>query len=74
VRNAARRGADADQARAHGLPESEVLEEVILERQAVKRLLEPTEVADVARSSSALAAAASPARLWLVDQGFGRRR
>ena len=37
----------ADQARVHGLPEERVLEEVILERQAVKRLLEPSEVADV---------------------------
>jgi 3-hydroxybutyrate dehydrogenase len=38
----------AAQARAHGLPEERVLEEVILERHAVKRLLEPAEVADVA--------------------------
>jgi len=37
----------ADQARAHGLPAERVLEDVILERQAVKRLLEPSEVADV---------------------------
>jgi len=37
----------ADQARAHDLDEERVLEEVILERQAVKRLLEPSEVADV---------------------------
>jgi 3-hydroxybutyrate dehydrogenase len=37
----------ADQARAHGLAEDSVLEEVILERQAVKRLIEPDEVADV---------------------------
>ena len=37
----------ADQARAHGLPEERVLADVILERQAVKRLLEPAEVADV---------------------------
>jgi 3-hydroxybutyrate dehydrogenase len=36
-----------DQARAHGLPRERVLEDVILERQAVKRLLEPAEVADV---------------------------
>ena len=35
------------QARAHGLSEERVLEDVILERQAVKRLLEPAEVADV---------------------------
>ena len=37
----------ADQARAHDLPSERVLEDVILERQAVKRLLEPAEVADV---------------------------
>jgi 3-hydroxybutyrate dehydrogenase len=37
----------ADQAHAHNLPEARVLEDVILERQAVKRLLEPEEVADV---------------------------
>jgi 3-hydroxybutyrate dehydrogenase len=36
----------ADQARLHSLSEEQVLEEVILERQAVKRLLEPSEVAD----------------------------
>ena len=37
----------ADQARAHDLPEERVLEDVILERQAVKRMIEPEEVADV---------------------------
>jgi 3-hydroxybutyrate dehydrogenase len=36
----------ADQARAHGIPEGRVLEEVILAPQAMKRLLEPSEVAD----------------------------
>ncbi len=36
----------AAQARAHGMPEERVLEEVILAPQAVKRLLEPAEVAD----------------------------
>src|SRR5919204_4923464 len=38
----------ADQARAHGLPEERVLEGVILAPQAVKRLLEPSEVAAAA--------------------------
>ena len=38
----------ADQARAHGLPEEQVLEEVLLAPQAVKRLLEPEEVAAAA--------------------------
>jgi 3-hydroxybutyrate dehydrogenase len=37
----------ADQARAHGVPEAEVLETVLLAPQAVKRLIEPEEVADV---------------------------
>ena len=38
----------AAQAKAHGLSEDRVLDEVILAPQAVKRLLEPSEVADVA--------------------------
>ena len=37
----------ADQAAAHGIPEERVLEEVILEPHAIKRLLEPSEVAGV---------------------------
>jgi 3-hydroxybutyrate dehydrogenase len=37
----------ADQARTHGVPEDEVLEEVILAPHAVKRLIEPEEVADL---------------------------
>jgi 3-hydroxybutyrate dehydrogenase len=36
-----------DQARAHGLPEDEVLEKVILQPHAVKELIEPSEVAGV---------------------------
>ncbi len=35
----------ADQARAHGIPESEVVERILLERNAIKRLIEPAEVA-----------------------------
>jgi 3-hydroxybutyrate dehydrogenase len=37
----------ADQAEAHGLPEDRVLEDVILAPHAVKRLIEPEEVAGV---------------------------
>jgi len=40
-------GQVADQAKAHGVPEDEVLEQVILAPHAVKRLIEPDEVADV---------------------------
>jgi 3-hydroxybutyrate dehydrogenase len=38
----------ADQARAHGLTEERVLEDVIFAPQAVKRFIEPEEVAEVA--------------------------
>ena len=37
----------ADQAKAHDMPEERVLEDVILTAHAVKRLIEPEEVADV---------------------------
>jgi 3-hydroxybutyrate dehydrogenase len=37
----------ADQAKAHGMSEDQVLEEIILAPHAVKRLIEPEEVADV---------------------------
>ncbi len=37
----------SDQARAHRLPEEKVIEEVILEPHAVKKLIEPAEVAEV---------------------------
>ena len=40
-------GQIAEQAAAHDLPEDEVLESVILAPHAIKRLIEPTEVADV---------------------------
>ncbi|MCY7413764.1 MAG: 3-hydroxybutyrate dehydrogenase [Salinibacterium sp.] len=37
----------ADQARLHGVPESEVIEKVMLTESAIKTLLEPEEVADL---------------------------
>ena len=38
----------ADQAATHGIPEDEVVEKVLLEHMAVKRLVEPDEVAELA--------------------------
>jgi Dehydrogenases with different specificities (related to short-chain alcohol dehydrogenases) len=38
----------ADQARIHGIPASEVVEKVMLAEIAIKRLVEPEEVADLA--------------------------
>src|SRR5207237_10710279 len=37
----------ADQAKAHGISEREVMEKVLLVPQAIKRLLEPEEVAEI---------------------------
>ncbi|GHF16415.1 3-hydroxybutyrate dehydrogenase [Amycolatopsis deserti] len=39
----------ADQATAHGRPEDEILGEVLLRRAAIKRLIDPAEVADAVR-------------------------
>ncbi len=47
----------ADQARSHGVEESAVLEKVLLERSAIKRLIEPEEVAS--------------AVLWLCSEAAG---
>ncbi|SDL37898.1 3-hydroxybutyrate dehydrogenase [Microbacterium azadirachtae] len=47
----------ADQARAHGIPESEVLPKVMLTESAIKRLIEPSEVASLL--------------LWMVGQDAG---
>ncbi|AUG76841.1 3-hydroxybutyrate dehydrogenase [Kitasatospora sp. MMS16-BH015] len=38
----------ADQAATHGIPESEVIERIMLDRTALKRLIEPEEVAQLA--------------------------
>ncbi len=37
----------ADQARTHDIPEDKVVEEILLQESAIKRLLEPEEVADL---------------------------
>ncbi|MBF9071107.1 3-hydroxybutyrate dehydrogenase [Streptacidiphilus fuscans] len=45
VRTALVEGQIADQARTHGIPEAEVVDRILLDRTAVKRLIEPEEVA-----------------------------
>jgi len=47
VRTPLLEGQIADQARAHGISENEVIERIILEAPAIKRLIEPTEVAEL---------------------------
>jgi 3-hydroxybutyrate dehydrogenase len=63
----------ADQARAHGLPEDEVLERVILEPHAVKSLIEPAEVADVVAFLAGSSGRAFTGVAVTMDQGWTAR-
>jgi 3-hydroxybutyrate dehydrogenase len=60
----------ADQARAHGISEDRVLEEVILAPQALKRLIEPSEVADVVAFLASPAGSAFTGSPVTMDLGW----
>lgn len=63
----------ADQARVHGIPESEVVEKVMLVESAVKRLLEPDEVADLAVWLCGPTASAVTGASYTMDGGWSAR-
>jgi 3-hydroxybutyrate dehydrogenase len=63
----------ADQAQAHGLPEERVLEDVILAPQAVKRLIEPGEVAEAAAFLLGPAGRSVTGTPFLMDLGWTAR-
>jgi 3-hydroxybutyrate dehydrogenase len=60
----------ADQARSHGIPESEVLEKVLLEPVAVKRLIEPAEVADLVAFLCGPSSASISGASFAMDGGW----
>ena len=60
----------ADQAAAHGIPESEVLEQVLLEPVAVKRLIEPAEVADLVAFLCGPSSASISGASFAMDGGW----
>ncbi|MGZ4288493.1 MAG: SDR family NAD(P)-dependent oxidoreductase [Solirubrobacteraceae bacterium] len=66
-------GQIADQARAHGLPEDRVLEDVILAPQAVKRLIEPDEVAATVSFLLGPDGRAFTGAPVIMDQGWSAR-
>jgi 3-hydroxybutyrate dehydrogenase len=63
----------ADQARAHGVPEERVLEDVILAPQAVKELLEPSDVAEVVAFLAGRGGRAFTGVPVTMDQGWTAR-
>jgi 3-hydroxybutyrate dehydrogenase len=63
----------ADQARAHGIAEERVLEDVILEPQAIKRLLEPAEVAAAVAYLLGPGGAAFTGAPLVMDSGWTAR-
>jgi 3-hydroxybutyrate dehydrogenase len=63
----------AEQARVHGIPESEVLARVMLAESAVKRLVEPHEVAALVGWLTGPDAAMVSGASWAVDGGWSAR-
>jgi 3-hydroxybutyrate dehydrogenase len=63
-------GQIADQAKAHGLSEDQVVEEVMLAPAAVKRLIEPAEVADAVSWLCSPAASSVTGTSLVMDGGW----
>jgi 3-hydroxybutyrate dehydrogenase len=63
----------ADQARVHGLSEDQVLEQVILAPHAIKRMIEPAEVADVVAFLAGPSGRAFTGAPVTMDQGWSAR-
>ncbi|RAW08834.1 D-beta-hydroxybutyrate dehydrogenase [Halomonas elongata] len=60
----------ADQARMHGMDEQEVIEQVMLKNAAVKRLIDPDEVAALVGYLTSDAAGAVTGASWNIDLGW----
>ena len=63
----------ADQARLHGIPEAEVLAKVMLTESAVKRLVEPEEVASLAAWMASDDAGMVTGASYTMDGGWSAR-
>jgi 3-hydroxybutyrate dehydrogenase len=63
----------AEQAAVHGIPESEVLSQVMLTESAIKRLVEPEEVASIVTWLASDAAAMVTGASYTMDGGWSAR-
>ena len=63
----------ADQARAHGIPEEDVVSDVLLTESAVKRLVEPEEVASLVGWLASPAAGMVTGASYTMDGGWSAR-
>lgn len=62
-----------DQAKVHGIPESEVIEKVMLTESAIKRLVEPDEVADLVLWLAGDTAGIVTGASYTMDGGWSAR-
>lgn len=60
----------ADQAKMHGMEEQEVIEKIMLKNAAVKRLIDPAEVAEMVAYLSSDMAGAVTGSSWNIDLGW----
>jgi len=63
----------ADQAKVHGIPEEDVVEQVMLTESAIKRLVEPTEVASLVRWLASDDARMVTGASYTMDGGWSAR-
>jgi 3-hydroxybutyrate dehydrogenase len=63
----------ADQARTHGIPEDQVVEDILLKESAIKRLVEPEEVADLVGWLASPAARMVTGASYTMDGGWSAR-
>jgi len=63
----------ADQALVHGIPEERVVSDIMLTEPAIKRLIEPAEVAELAVFLCSEAASFANGASWVLDGGWTAR-